>query len=137
MEGGVWAKAEYICCCGDWLARWRAWAAAAASGGGGGGSRIRIRCYTDATGAQRQKALTRCCLLVLLVLDRTGGRMAGRTAVLWGPPLLGLARGGCRGLWVLWVWVQGGTRVWVLLRHWPWRHCSTERKQTKPIISWA
>lgn len=103
----------------------------------GGGSRIRIRCYTDATGAQRQKALTRCCLLVLLVLDRTGGRMAGRTAVLWGAPLLGLARGGCRGLWVLWVWVQGGTRVWVLLRHWPWRHCSTERNQTKPIISWA
>lgn len=25
----MWAKAEYICCCGDWLARWRAWAAAA------------------------------------------------------------------------------------------------------------
>lgn len=31
MEGGVWAKAEYICCCGGWLARWSAWAAAAAA----------------------------------------------------------------------------------------------------------
>lgn len=24
----MWARAEYICCCGDWLARWRAAAAA-------------------------------------------------------------------------------------------------------------
>lgn len=31
MEGGVGARAEYICCCGGWLAKCRAWAAAAAA----------------------------------------------------------------------------------------------------------
>lgn len=81
----------------------------------------------------KETVLTRRCLLVLLVLDWTGRRVAGRTAVLRRPPLLGLARGCCGGLWVLWVRVQGGTRVWVLLRHWPWRHCSTERNKTKTV----
>lgn len=80
----------------------------------------------------KKKVLTRCCLLVLLMLDWTGSWMTGRTTMLWRPPLLGLACRGCRGLWVLWVWVQGGTRVWILLRHWPWRHFHRETLNKNP-----
>lgn len=122
MEGGVWAKAEYICCCGGWLARWRAWAAAAAASNS---YHVSVK---RSAGLLDWEVLTRCCLLVLLVLDWTGSRVTGRTAVLWRPPLLGLACRGCRGLWVLWVWVQGGARVGVLLRHWPWRHCHRDNQ---------
>lgn len=45
--------------------------------------------------------------------------------MLWGSTLLALACRRGRGLGVLWVRVQGGTGVGVLLRHWPWRHCKT------------
>lgn len=69
-----------------------------------------------------QCGLTCCRLLVLLVLDRAGGRVAGWASVLWGAALLGLASGRGRRLGVLGVRVQGGAGVGVLLRHRPWRH---------------
>lgn len=45
--------------------------------------------------------------------------------MLWGTTLLGLACRCGRGLGVLWVRVQGGAGMGILLRHWPWRHCDT------------
>lgn len=63
-----------------------------------------------------------CCLLVLLVLDWAGSWVVRRTSMLWGTTLLALACRRGRRLGVLWVRVQGGAGVGVLLRHWPWRH---------------
>lgn len=62
-----------------------------------------------------------CCLRVLWVLDWAGSWMARRASMLWSTLLCLACRRG-RGLRVLRVRVQGGTRVGVLLRHWPWRH---------------
>lgn len=45
--------------------------------------------------------------------------------MLWGTTLLALACRCGRGLGVLWVRVQGGAGMGILLRHWPWRHCDT------------
>lgn len=67
------------------------------------------------------RALTCCCLWVLWVLDWAGSWMARRASMLWSTLLCLACRRG-RGLRVLRVRVQGGTRVGVLLRHWPWRH---------------
>ena len=129
MEGGVGAKAEYICCCGAWLARWRAWAAAAAATHTHTHTLIETQ-YNDTQcyGARfENKAghLTCCCLRVLWMLHWAGSRVVRRTPVLWGTALLALACRRGRGLGVLWVGVQGGAGVGVLLRHWPWRHCET------------
>lgn len=63
-----------------------------------------------------------CCLLVLLVLNWAGSWVARRTSMLRGTTLLCLASRRSRGLGVLWVRVQGGAVVGVLLRHRPWRH---------------
>lgn len=63
-----------------------------------------------------------CCLRVLWVLDWASSWVAWRTSMLRRTPLLALTCGRSRGLWVLWMRVQGGTGVRVLLRHRPWRH---------------
>lgn len=92
-------------------------------GGRGGQSRVHLLLRGLVGQVERLGRCSRCCcLLVLRVLDWAGCRVAWRSSVLWGTTLLGLACGCGRRLGVLWVGVQGGARVGVLLRHRPWRH---------------
>lgn len=51
--------------------------------------------------------------------------------MLWGATLLGLACRCGRGLGVLWVRVQGGAGMGVLLRHRPWRHCDMRGRDSR------